>query len=485
MGVAMYELTDAALETAKLRGAEYADARAGHWTVAGVSVRNGVPGAMQFNDNIGYGVRVIVDGAWGFAACDRMDRHSAQETAARAVDIARAAAAANSTRVHRVPEPPAVDFWQTPLVVDPFKVPLEDKLDLLTRVDKILRADAANRIRVATSVLNWQRRHTWLASSEGTRVEQVRTITGGGCTAIAVSDGQFQQRSFPNSFGRQSKAMGWELINSLDIERNADRVREEAVALLTAPPCPSGASDVIITGNQLVLQIHESVGHPTELDRVLGHEANYAGTSFATPEKLGSFRYGSPIVNLVADMTSPTGLATMGYDDDGVAAQRWHIVRDGILTGYMTNRETAGAIGHDRSRGCNRADSWSSLPITRIANLSLMPGTWKLEDLIADTDDGLLLSTNRSWSIDQRRLNFQFGCEIGWRIKGGKLAGIVRNPSYQGITPKFWGSCDAICDYEHWDLWGVVNCGKGQPSQTSEMSHGAAPARFRGVTVGV
>jgi TldD protein len=235
----------------------------------------------------------------------------------------------------------------------------------------------------------------------------------------------------------------------------------------------------------MVLQIHESAGHASELDRVLGYEANYAGTSFLTTEKLGNFRYGSDIVNLVADTTVPTGLATMGYDDDGVAAQRWHIVRNGILSGYMTNRETAGAVGQARSRGCNRADSWSSPPITRIANLSLMPGTWKLADLIADTEDGLLMSTNRSWSIDQRRLNFQFGCEIGWLIRHGKLAGVVKNPSYQAITPQFWGSCDAICDHEHWDLWGVVNCGKGQPTQISEMSHGAAPARFRGVTVGM
>ncbi|MDD4888504.1 MAG: TldD/PmbA family protein [Phycisphaerae bacterium] len=481
----MHELLAAALETARLRGAEYADVRIGHYRRESISVRNGAPGPMSFDENIGYGVRVIAGGAWGFAACDRMDRESVQRAAASAVAIAQAASAANSARVQRVAEPPAVDFWSTPLVLDPFKVSLESKFELLHRIDRILKADP--RIRVATGDLAWQRRHVWFASSEGSRIEQVRTITGGGYTVLAVADGEFHQRSYPNSFGRQSKGMGWELIAAMDLEGNAERVREEAIQLLTAPACPAGTKDLILTGDQMVLQIHESVGHASELDRVLGYEANYAGTSFATTEKLGNFRYGSDIVNLVADTTAPTGLATMGYDDDGVAAQRWPIVKAGILSGYMTNRETAGVVGQagSRSRGCNRADSWASLPITRIANLSLMPGTWKLADLIADTGDGLLMSTNRSWSIDQRRLNFQFGCEIGWLIKGGKLAGVVRNPTYQGITPQFWGSCDAICDHEHWDLWGVMNCGKGQPGQVSEMSHGAAPARFRGVTVGV
>ncbi len=479
----MHELIDAALETGRLRGADYADVRLGHYRKEQVSVRNGAPGPMLLDETAGYGVRVLAGGAWGFAACDRLDRESAQATAARAVESARAASAANSRPVQLVRESPVHDFWQTPVVVDPFTVPMADKYDLLYRVDGVLRRDP--RIRSAAGTLAWQRRHTRFASTEGARIEQVRTITGGGYTAVAVADGEFQQRSYPNSFGRQSKAMGWELINSLGMESNAERVREEAIALLTAPPCPSGDLDLILSGDQMVLQIHESVGHASELDRVLGYEANYAGTSFATPEKLGSFRYGSEIVNLVADTTVPTGLATMGYDDDGVAAQRWPIVRGGVLSGYMTNRETAGAVGQERSRGCNRADCWSSLPITRIANLSLMPGTWKLADLIADTDDGVLMSTNRSWSIDQRRLNFQFGCEIGWRIRGGKLAGVVKNPSYQGITPAFWGSCDAICDHSEWDLWGVMNCGKGQPTQISEMSHGSAPARFRGVTVGV
>lgn len=214
-------------------------------------------------------------------------------------------------------------------------------------------------------------------------------------------------------------------------------------------------------------------------------EANYAGTSFATTEKLHKFRYGSEIVNLVADSTVPTGLATIGYDDDGVRAQRWHIVKNGILNGYHTNRELAHVIGEERSKGCNRADGYDNIPIIRITNLSLMPGSWELDDLIKDTKDGIFMDTNRSWSIDQKRLNFQFGTEIAWEIKNGKKTRLLRNANYQGITPEFWNSCDAICNENYWQLIGVPNCGKGQPGQRAEMSHGCAPARFRNVMVGV
>jgi TldD protein len=243
--------------------------------------------------------------------------------------------------------------------------------------------------------------------------------------------------------------------------------------------------DLILEGSQLALQIHESVGHPSELDRVIGMEANYAGTSFATTEKLGNFKYGSEIVNLVGDGTVPTGLATIGYDDDGVRAQRWHIVKAGIFSGYQTNREVAHFCGDERSRGCCRADGWGNIPMVRNNNLSLMPGEWKFDDLIADTKRGIYMATNKSWSIDQMRLNFQFGTEIAYEIKNGKLGRVFKNPTYQGMTPEFWGSCDAICDENHWVLWGVLSCGKGQPGQGAEMSHGAAPTRFRNVTVGI
>ena len=264
--------------------------------------------------------------------------------------------------------------------------------------------------------------------------------------------------------------------------------KDEAIELLTAPECHSGRTDLILDGPQLALQIHESVGHANELDRVLGFEANYAGRSFMLPdlhETDGGFRYGSDIVNLVADSTVPGGLATFGYDDDGVRASRFHVVQDGIHRNWFTTRETAPMVDDGLSNACNRADGFNNIPITRIPNLSLMPGDWTLDDLIADTKDGILMEVNKSWSIDQMRLNFQFGAEIGRIIKDGKITGICKNANYQGVTPEFWGSCDAICNQDHWDLWGVINCGKGQPGQTAEMSHGGAPSRFRNVEVGI
>jgi len=331
-------------------------------------------------------------------------------------------------------------------------------------------------------------------SSAGAAIEQVVLRSGAGISCVAHKDGETQVRSYPASFGGQYMAMGWELIESLDLVGHAAQCRDEAIALLSAPPCPVGDKDIILSGDQLALQIHESVGHATELDRVQGWEANFAGTSFVDTGKLkGGFRYGSPIVNLVCDATAPGGLATVGYDDDGVRSQRWPLVQDGVFVGYQTSRDVAhfetDAEGHPlnngRSRGCSRAEGPSHVPIVRISNLSLLPGSWALDALIADTEDGIWMAGVKCWSIDQQRLNFQFTCEYGQEIKGGKLGRLLKNPTYQGITPQFWGSCDAICDVAHWTLWGVPNCGKGQPAQTAEMSHGAAPARFRKQAVGV
>jgi TldD protein len=266
---------------------------------------------------------------------------------------------------------------------------------------------------------------------------------------------------------------------------NAARVGEEAVQLLAAPQCPAGEKDLILGSSQLGLQIHESCGHPIELDRVLGYEANYAGTSFLTLDKLGAgFKYGSPAVNIVADAFAPGGLGTFGFDDEGVPAQRWDIVREGTFKGYLTSRETAGAVGLERSQGTMRASGYNRIPLIRMTNVSLEPGEGSLEELIADTKDGVFMDTNRSWSIDQRRYNFQFVCEAGWEVKDGKRVRLVKNPSYQGITPEFWGSCDRVCGLAEWVLWGVPNCGKGEPGQSMGTGHGAAPARFRKVKIG-
>jgi TldD protein len=366
------------------------------------------------------------------------------------------------------------------LEIDPFAVPLTEKLDLLRAAEASMEGASETVVRSASC--SSRREEQWMATSEGAEIHQVLVRCGAGIATTAAAGGTTQTRSHPASFGGNYKSAGWEHVLSLDLAAHGERMRDESVALLSAEPCPAGERDLILMGNQLMLQIHESVGHPDELDRVFGHEVDLAGSSFATTDKLGGFRYGSEIVNLVADSTVPGGLDTRGFDDDGVPSQRFHVVEDGMFRGYHTSREWAAAVGEERSRSTNRAEGFYNPPIIRITNLSLRPGTWTLDDLVADTEDGVLLDTVKMWSIDQRRLNFQFTSEIGWEIRDGKRTRILRDPTYQGSTPEFWRSCDAVCDERHWELWGVPNCGKGNPMQVAEMSHGAAPARFRGVT---
>jgi TldD protein len=288
----------------------------------------------------------------------------------------------------------------------------------------------------------------------------------------------------PNSFRHQA-TRGYELVTGFDLPGNAQRVGEEAVALLTARQCPQDiVTTVILDSSQLALQIHESCGHPIELDRVYGTELDFAGGSFLTPDKLGTLRYGSELVNIYADATIPGALGTFGFDDEGVPAQRVPIVQNGVFVGYLTSREFAQRLGV-RNMGAARADSWNRIPLIRMTNISIEPGTWSLGDLIADTDDGIYMETNRSWSIDDQRLNFQFGTQVAYEIKGGKLGALLKNATYTGLTPQFWNSMDAICNRDHYTVWGTPNCGKGRPMQVAHTGHGAAPARFRNVRVGV
>jgi TldD protein len=343
------------------------------------------------------------------------------------------------------------------------------------------------------------RERKYLTSSQGSEIEQEIIWTGAGIESSAVEGAEFQNRSYPNSFRGQNQTKGFELVRALELEKHAPRVAQEAVDLLTADLCPTGEFDLILDSNQLALQIHESCGHAVELDRVLGYEASYAGTSFLTPEKLFNFQYGSDIVSLTADATLPGGLGTFGYDDEGTPAKRTYLVKNGIFKDYITSRETAMELQRinpaykPHSNGTVRASSWSRLPMIRMTNINLEPGdpsegtgkAWKLDELIGDTEYGIFMSTNRSWSIDDKRYNFQFGTEIAWEIKDGKLGRMLRNPTYQGITPQFWNSCDAICGPDEWTIWGTPNCGKGQPSQVMYTGHGASPARFRKVKVGV
>ncbi|KPL07960.1 peptidase C69 [bacterium SM23_57] len=479
----MKELTQIAVDRATSLGASYADIRIIETRAEDITIRNGEIADLEQVEDFGFGVRVIVDGAWGFASSHDVTKEEIERAAALAVEIARASASLKVKDIALAPEDTYQEKWQTPYVENPFKVSLEEKMNLLFQLDEILRKNS--KIKVAESTLSFTNEHQYLRTSEGTYIDQDLMRSGGGYLVHAVNKHDMQTRSYPNSFRGQFMSLGYELIRGLPLLQNAERIREEAVALLSAKACPSGKKSLILDGSQLGLQIHESVGHATELDRVLGMEANYAGTSFATPEKLGNFTYGSPIVNLFCDSTIPGGLATIGYDDDGVRAQRWHLVKEGQFVGYQFNRELSHTIGKTRSSGNNRADGWNRIPIVRITNLSLEPGDWELDDMISDTDEGIYMETNKSWSIDQRRLNFQFGCEVGWEIKNGKKGDMVKNPTYQGITPEFWKSCDAIANQKHFTLWGVHNCGKGQPGQRAEMSHGAAPARFRHTEVGV
>src|SRR6185295_3043850 len=363
-----------------------------------------------------------------------------------------------------------------------FAVSLDDKIALLLDVNATM-ARVPNIVSAEGNVY-CQREDKVFASTEGAYIEQELYETGCGIEATAVDEGEVQNRSYPNSVGRHQGTEGWEFVERYDLAGNATRVAEEASALLRAKTMEPGTTTVILDGSQVALQIHESCGHPIELDRVLGTEAAFAGMSFLTTDKLGSFMYGSEHVNMTADATIPGGLGTFGFDDEGVPAQATPIVREGKFLGYLTSRETAAALG-GRSNGAMRASGWNRIPLIRMTNVNLEPGTWTLAGMIADTDDGIYMETNRSWSIDDKRLNFQFGTEIGREIKNGKLGDLVKNPTYTGITPRFWGSCDAVGNRDEWVVWGTPNCGKGQPEQVAHTGHGAAAARFRNVQVGL
>ncbi len=484
--MSMKPIGDWALNICQQRGATYADARIVDDRQRALATKNGKVGHASDSESLGVGIRVIADGAWGFAATEDLTRAGVEAAAARAVEIARASARVKQHDVRLASEKAYRDDWAGPCKLDPFTTSVGQNLDLLFKIDAELRAVPG--ITLAEANLVFRRYEQWFYSSEGSDIHQTKFITGAGYAAYAFAGTEIQKRSYPNSFGGQYQNKGYELIEELKLVENARRIAEEAVALHKADQCPEGKFDIILDSSQLGLQIHESVGHPIELDRVLGMEANFAGMSFLTLDKLRHLRYGSELVNIVADATLEhgPGLGTFKYDDEGVPAQCTPIITDGLFTGYLSSRETAPAIGAPQSGGTMRADGWNRLPLIRMTNVSILPGKkpLTLEQLIADTDRGIFFQTNRSWSIDDKRYNFQFGTEIGWEIKSGKLGRLLKNPSYSGITTEFWNSLDAICSRDQWTLWGTPNCGKGQPMQTMGTGHGAAPARFRGVSVG-
>ncbi len=479
---AVNDLINRALDAAQRAGAAYADIRMVEHSAEALTVKNGALEAAQARDTAGFGVRVLIDGGWGFSASAVMEPDEAERVAREASAVARASAATRREPIVLDDSPALRGSYRTAVVEDPFEVPLDAKLRILFEADAAMAAVPGVSVREGT--MEWSRERKTFASSAGAALEQEIVEVGGGIEASAVNDSELQVRSYPQA-GGQVVTAGFEAVRSLDLPGHAQRIAEEAVALLDAPQCPAGEMTVILESSQLALQVHESCGHPIELDRVLGMEASFAGTSFLTLDKLDRLQYGSALVNIDANATEPGGLGTFGWDDEGVPAQNVPIVSGGLFVGYLTNRETAPRIGR-RSMGSARASGWDRIPIIRMTNVSLRPGeAGGVEDLIADTREGIYLDTNRSWSIDDRRLNFQFGTQAGWLIRNGRRTQLVRNPTYTGITPRFWGSCDAIAGPESWTLWGVPNCGKGEPMQTAHVSHGAAPARFRGVQVGV
>jgi TldD protein len=470
------------LMDAAARRAEYADARFVHTRVERLSTRNGAVDRADSHEEEGIGVRVRAGGSWGFAATGGTGKADAEDALDRALSVAAAQPAAPGAPL--APEPPARGDYDSPLERDPFAVPLEEKLAVLMAADAELRTEPE--VVVTTARFQAFSVDKLFASTEGALCGQQLTECGGGLTAVAVDGDESQIRSFPASHGGHVAQTGYEHFLSLDLAGEAPRVSEEAAALLRAPACPPGRKTLVLTGEQLALQVHESIAHAVELDRVLGREASYAGTSFLPADGIGSVRVGSPHVNVTADAGSEGGLGSFRWDDEGVEGRAVPIVRDGVLAGFLSSRETAAEIGLERSGGCMRAEGHARQPIVRMTNVNLEPGdAGTLEELIAATDDGLLIATNRSWSIDNRRLHFQFEGEAAWEITGGRLGRLLRNPSYAGVTPEFWARCDAVCSPSDWELVSLLDCGKGEPGQVARVSHGCAPARFRDVEVGV
>ncbi|MDQ2680398.1 MAG: TldD/PmbA family protein [Candidatus Eremiobacteraeota bacterium] len=475
------ELAARALDTAAKRGADYADIRFDVAKSERIEARNAVIATLSEQTSRGYGIRALVDGSWGFAASSELTNQGIDSTAALAVEIAKAGAALHGKRFGDPPQRTYVDTFATPLQRAPQDVSLSERVNLLLEAEKLLHTGPE--ISVGRAWIDLWRTDKSFYSTIGSKIEQSLYQTGSGLQAMAVGEGDVQTRTFPGDIGLYQSG-GWEIIERAKLRENAQRIAEEAIALLSAPQSPAGIKDIILGGSQVSLQIHESCGHPAELDRVMGWEANFSGVSFLELSALGKLKYGSDIVTIVIDNNLPDGLATVGYDDEGSKSIASDIIRDGMLVGYEMSNDTAREIGLT-TNACVRAQSWEFVPMIRMCNLNLLPGNHSFDALFEDVKDGIYMESNRSWSIDDHRLNFQFGCEIGWEVKNGKRGRMLKNPTYAGVTPQFWNSCDAIGDTASWVAWGTPNCGKGEPIQTGRTAQCAAPARFRNVRVGV
>ncbi|SCE89220.1 TldD protein [Micromonospora purpureochromogenes] len=473
-----FDAASAAVQAALDAGARYADARVMHRRYESMSARNGAIEELTQDESIGLGVRALVGSSWGFHAVPELSDAAARDAGRRAAAIAAASARVPGPPIDLVSTGAAVASWASSCRVDPLGVALSDKGDLLVGATATMREHGAD---LAEGLYQIWDTAKWFVSSEGHRIDQRIRECGGGISATSIGDGETQRRSYP-SYRGQYGTTGWELVESLDLTAHAARIAEESRALLTAPECPAGETDLILGGEQLALQIHESVGHAIELDRILGWEAAFAGTSWLDLAQLGSLRYGSELMNVTIDPTIPGALGSFGFDDEGSPAVRRDAVREGRWVGVLAGRDSAAVAGLDYG-GSVRADGWARLPMVRMTNVGLEPGPHTLDEIIAATDDGVLMDVNRSWSIDDKRLNFQFGCEIGWEVKNGRRGRMLRNPTYTGIGPLFWRSMDMLSSETV--AWGTPNCGKGQPGQVGHTGHPAAPARFRSVRVGV
>jgi TldD protein len=473
-----FDVATSAVEAALAAGARYADARVMHRRSESMTARNGEIEDLSQDEDAGVGVRALVGSSWGFFAVPDLGRDAARRAGERATAIARASATVPAPAVDLVDVEARVDSWASTCLVDPLGVALSTKGDLLTRATAEAHKSGAD---IAEGLYQVWDTRKWFVSSQGHRIDQHIRESGAGISATVIGDGETQRRSYP-SYRGQYGTRGWELVDELDLTAHGERIAEEARALLSAPQCPAGETTLILGSEQMALQIHESVGHAIELDRILGWEAAFAGTSWLELAKLNQLRYGSDLMNITIDPTIPGALGSFGYDDEGTPAQPRYAVRDGIWVGTLAGRDSAAVAGLDYA-GSVRADGWARLPMVRMTNVGLTPGPHTLEEMIAATDDGVLMDLNRSWSIDDKRLNFQFGCEIGWEIKNGKLGRMLRNPTYTGIGPRFWGSMDMLSS--EIVAWGTPNCGKGQPGQIGHTGHPAAAARFQNVRVGV
>jgi TldD protein len=474
------ELADFGLETAAKLGASYADLRFVDGVRRLVSIRNGKPDVISHTSESGYGVRLIVDNGWGFVGSNSVSRDGVKEAVEQAVKIARASARTTREEIELAPTKVVEDRYESDVKIDPMTVPLEEILELLTSADAAFR-EASPHVRMTSGRIQARVEDKYLATSEGSRIEQRIVFCGGDGQGYVAEGGLVQRRTYEIN----PRTMGYEHVQSYDLQEMAGEAGREAEELLKAEPCPTEIrSSLILDDPHMYLQIHETIGHASELDRVLGTEADFAGMSFLTPDKLNSFRYGSDQVSFVADPTIPHGLGTYGYDDEGVPARKVYLVEDGVLAGYQSSRETAAQLGLGESSSGMRAATPVDLPIIRMNNICIEPGDWRSEEIVEDTKDGVLMRTTKMWSVDQRRLNFQFGCEIGWIIKDGEQAGVIRDPTYTGISYEFWRSLDATAK-DDWQLYGTTGCGKGRPGQSIYVGHGSATTRIRDVRIGI